>query len=400
MGGDEMIRAIILVVVIVGLAWSLILARRERDPRLTSLSLVYLLLLPFTLLNVFNPRLLDAVRGSGLQGSLISGVGLIVLFFLDRALRERRQSAENANEEGNLLKTLINHLPDHVYMKDTQGRYLMINRSYAKTIGVVAPEEVIGKMAAGFFPKEQAERDDAEEQGVIKSGRSIEDREWSIRDGAGKKRWFLTAKVPLTNPNGKIMGVLVVDRDITGPKQAAESLRESEERFELAVRGTSDAIWDWNIITGQDYWSSRLYELLGYEVGTIEASFATIKSRLHADDTDSALEALRAHLKDRAPYDVEYRLRTKSGEYRWFRSRGQAVWDETNTARRMVGFIQEITERRQLQAALRETQQLLNSTPDPIIIVNDKGNITVVNTQSEKTFGFNRSELLGQPETP
>jgi len=269
-----------------------------------------------------------------------------------------------------------------------------------KTIGVVAPEEVIGKMAAGFFPKEQAERDDAEEQGVIKSGRSIEDREWSIRDGAGKKRWFLTAKVPLTNPNGKIMGVLVVDRDITGPKQAAESLRESEERFELAVRGTSDAIWDWNIITGQDYWSSRLYELLGYEVGTIEASFATIKSRLHADDTDSALEALRAHLKDRAPYDVEYRLRTKSGEYRWFRSRGQAVWDETNTARRMVGFIQEITERRQLQAALRETQQLLNSTPDPIIIVNDKGNITVVNTQSEKTFGFNRSELLGQPETP
>ena len=196
------------------------------------------------------------------------------------------------------------------------------------------------------------------------------------------------------------MGVLVVDRDITGPKQAAESLRESEERFELAVRGTSDAIWDWNIITGQDYWSSRLYELLGYEVGTIEASFATIKSRLHADDTDSALEALRAHLKDRAPYDVEYRLRTKSGEYRWFRSRGQAVWDETNTARRMVGFIQEITERRQLQAALRETQQLLNSTPDPIIIVNDKGNITVVNTQSEKTFGFNRSELLGQPETP
>ena len=75
------------------------------------------------------------------------------MFFLDRALRERRQSAEKLDEERNLLSTLINHLPDHVYVKDAQGRYLAINRSYAKAIGAAAPQEAIGKRDADFFRK-------------------------------------------------------------------------------------------------------------------------------------------------------------------------------------------------------------------------------------------------------
>ena len=231
-----MIRLIILMVLIAGLVWSLILARRERDPRLTSLSLVYLLLLPFTLLNVFNPRLLDAARGSGLQGSLIAGSGLILLFFLDRALRERRQSAEKLDEERNLLSTLINHLPDHVYVKDAQGRYLAINRSYAKAIGAAAPQEAIGKRDADFFPKERAERNHAEEQGVIKSGRSITNREWSIRDGGGKRRWFLTDKVALTDTKRKTAGIVGIDRDITKRKQAEEALREARDNLETRVQ--------------------------------------------------------------------------------------------------------------------------------------------------------------------
>ena len=107
-----------------------------------------------------------------------------------------------------------------------------------------------------------------------------------------------------------------------------------------------------NFITGKNYRSPRLYELLGYEVEEIGASLDAFRSHLHPDDYAYAIEALRVHLEDRVPYDIEYRLRTKSGEYRWFRARGQAVWDETGTAVRMAGSIQDISDRKQAERAL------------------------------------------------
>ena len=198
------------------------------------------------------------------------------------------------------------------------------------------------------------------------------------------------------NQQGRLTGFTSFIADITGQKRVEEALRTSEERFRLAAAGTNEGVWNWNIITGKTYWSPRCYTLMDYEVDEIEATQDTFWALLHPDDKAATLEAVRAHIEDHVPYDIECRLRTKSGKYRWFRSRGQALWDETNTPQRFVGFFEDITEQRQLQAALRETQQLLDSTPDPVIIVNDKGGITFVNAQVGKTFGFDRAELLGK----
>ena len=147
--------------------------------------------------------------------------------------------------------------------------------------------------------------------------------------------------------------------DIVERKRAEESLRKSEERFDLAVKGTNDGIWDLDVATGKNYWSARLYELLGYEDEEISANLDAFQSRLHPDDRAYALKALRDHLQDRLPYDVEYRLRTKSGEYRWFRARGQAIWDETGTPRRMAGSIRDITDRKKAEQALQDSEARL-----------------------------------------
>ena len=147
--------------------------------------------------------------------------------------------------------------------------------------------------------------------------------------------------------------------DIVERKRAEESLRKSEERFDLAVKGTNDGIWDLDVATGKNYWSARLYELLGYEDEEISANLDAFQSRLHPDDRAYALKALRDHLQDRLPYDVEYRLRTKSGEYRWFRARGQAIWDETGTPRRMAGSIRDITDRKKAEQTLQDSEARL-----------------------------------------
>jgi PAS domain S-box-containing protein len=136
-------------------------------------------------------------------------------------------------------------------------------------------------------------------------------------------------------------------------QRAEEALRVSEERFALAVRGSDAGLWDWNIQNHTLYWSPRLKELLGYADDKLDVNFDTFESHLHPDDREHTRAAIEAHLKDRGLYDVEQRLRTKSGEYRWFSARGQALWDEAGNPLRMVGSITDITKRKQAEEHVR-----------------------------------------------
>ena len=139
-------------------------------------------------------------------------------------------------------------------------------------------------------------------------------------------------------------------------KTLAEALRASQERFTLATKGANDGLWDWDIQGKSLYWSPRFKELLGYADDELQIDFETFNSLMHPDDRAPTGAAIDAHLKDRVLYDVEQRLLAKSGEYRWFRARGQAVWDEAGNPIRMVGFSTDITERKQAEA---ERERLL-----------------------------------------
>ena len=142
-------------------------------------------------------------------------------------------------------------------------------------------------------------------------------------------------------------------------KQAEEALRVSEERFTLAVQGSNAGLWDWDILNNSLYWSPRLKELLGYADDELDVDFDTFESLLHPDDREHTGAAIEAYLKDRGLYDMEQRLRTKSGEYRWFRARGQALWDEAGNPLRMIGFTTDITERKRAEGVLKEYSERL-----------------------------------------
>ena len=138
--------------------------------------------------------------------------------------------------------------------------------------------------------------------------------------------------------------------------RAKEALQKSEERFALAARGSSDGVWDWNVLTNDVFISVRFKELLGYEAHEFEDKFAAFESHLHPDDRERVLAAVRDHVERRVRYEVEYRLRTKSGQYRWFVARGQAIWDDTGRATRMAGSITDITEHRLSEGKLKERE--------------------------------------------
>ncbi|WP_417482119.1 PAS domain-containing protein [Maricaulis sp.] len=135
------------------------------------------------------------------------------------------------------------------------------------------------------------------------------------------------------------------------------SLQQAEARFDLAVRGSSAGLWDWDMIGNSVYWSPRCYELLGMDPATHTPQVEDFTDLQHPDEREVMAEAIERHLKDRVPYRIEHRIRHADGHFIWVHSRGQAVWDRAGVPQRMAGSIEDITERKRDSEALLRSEE-------------------------------------------
>jgi PAS domain S-box-containing protein len=146
---------------------------------------------------------------------------------------------------------------------------------------------------------------------------------------------------------------------LTEKKRAEAALRESEERYALAVRGSRDGLWDWNITMGEVYYAPRFKEMLGFEGSTDKAVMETFTDRVHPDDREALTSSLEAHLKERQPFSVECRVRAAGGELRWFSFRGQALWGPDGEPVRMAGSLTDLTDRKRVEEELRDKLEII-----------------------------------------
>ncbi|MGB0917766.1 MAG: sensor histidine kinase [Flavobacteriales bacterium] len=131
--------------------------------------------------------------------------------------------------------------------------------------------------------------------------------------------------------------------------------KESDLRFRLAVKGTTAGVWDWiDVNSNQEWWSPQFYNLLGYSPEELDATLENFEAILHPEDSARTFELVNKHFENRESFVVEYRLKCKTGKYRWFLGSGQATWDVDGKPTRMVGTIVDIHERKTAEAAAKQ----------------------------------------------
>jgi len=157
-----------------------------------------------------------------------------------RDITERKLAEESLARERNLLRTLVDHLPDFIYVKDTQRRFLLANKSLAKLFGVASSEELLGKTVFDFCPPELAQAFDESDQAILRTGEPLINFEDTVFDPTGKTEWVLTTLVPLRDGHGNIVGFVGIDRDITERKQSEKKLEAATKAAEAASRAKSE----------------------------------------------------------------------------------------------------------------------------------------------------------------
>jgi two-component system sensor histidine kinase/response regulator len=173
-------------------------------------------------------------------------------------------------------------------------------------------------------------------------------------------------------------------------------LTESEERFSLAVRGAGAGIWDLDPQTRRGWYSERFKKLLGYNGDDVDEAFTDWTTLTHSNDRKNVEAALQDHLDKRDPFNVVCRLQCKSGEYRWFRLTGQALWGDNGRAYRMAGSLVDITDGKIAQDELHKLSLATEHSPASVVITNRKGTIEYVNATFCEVTGYSAEEAIGQ----
>ncbi len=326
------------------------------------------------------------------------GVPLIRIVISD--ITNRKHAEEALCQSETLHRSIVQTAEEGIWKINAASLTDYVNPKIAEMMGYTA-EEMLGCPIDDFLDEEG--RSLLPDHLARRKRGIAEQFEFKYLRKDGSDLWAFVSTNPITNARGEYTGALAMVTDITERRKVEAALRESADRFRRAIESTREGVWEWNILTNEEFFSPRWCEILGYPADDPELphTYGAWVERIHPDDVAQVRRALSDHLEKGIPYDVEYRHRHRSGEYRWQSSRGTTLRDVSGNPTMMTGCIADITGRKQAEAALRETEELyrlLAENTEDIVGLNDtEGNRLYISPSYFRKTGW-APEDLARPQ--
>jgi len=270
---------------------------------------------------------------------------------VEEALRRSLEDARQLSEELDFQKRALDEAAI-VAITDRRGRITYVNEKFCEISGYTEPE-LLGQdhriVNSGYHPKQFF----SELYATISSGRKWRG-EVRNRAKSGGIYWVDTTIIPIATEGGGIKSYVVIRTDITARKQTEEHLLASQRRFEAAIHGSKDGIWDWDLETEKVYYAPRWLEMLGLSEGDLGDTPEEWVSRIVSDDLARFQDAMHAAITgETEAFECEIRMMHSDGNSRWVLCRGAVYRDEAGTPVRMAGSLAEISDIKAAQEALR-----------------------------------------------
>jgi PAS domain S-box-containing protein len=283
-----------------------------------------------------------------------------------RLFERIQQAARQLEEERNLLRTLIDNLPDYIYLKDKDSGFIMSNVAHLRFLGAAAQDEVVGKMDEDILSPEAAAQYYAEEQEIIRTGRPIVDKEELVIDRVtGEKMWTLTTKVPVRDARGEIVGLVGITRDITAHKQSEDALAYEKYLLQTLMDTSPDHIYFKDI----DSHFIRINRAQAERFNLSDPAQAlgkTDKDFFSEEHSRQALADEQKVIQSGQPLvAIEEKETWPDGQETWVSSTKVPLRDSAGQIIGTFGISRDITERKQAQEVFaRQAQELARSNAE------------------------------------
>jgi len=310
-----------------------------------------------------------------------------------------RKQAEDALRASKLIiEGIINAIPVRVFWKDKNLVYLGCNAAFARDKGFTDPKDVIGKDDYQMARRDQAELYRGDDRQVIESGSSKFFIEEPQTTPEGNIITLLTSKVPLRSSKGEVIGVIGTYMDITERKQAEEALRRDEALLLQTGKMAKVGGWELDLPSMKLLWSLETYHI--HEVDPSFQPDLESAINFYAPEARPIInEAVRKASEEGTPYDLELPFITAKGRHIWVRAIGQPEFRDGKCVR-LFGAFQDITERKQVEVALRQAEEKYRSIFESAVVgiyqTTPEGHYLMANPTLARTFGYESPEALLQ----
>jgi diguanylate cyclase (GGDEF)-like protein/PAS domain S-box-containing protein len=332
-----------------------------------------------------------------ITAAVVTQVSGVISHTLDRAEGERQRAVEALAQERNLLRTLIDNLPDQISVKDTEGHFILNNQSDARIRGAM-PAALLGKTDLAIYPVDLATRYAAQDQAVIQSGKAIVDHEEYSVTPSGTEHWALITKVPLRDRDGRISGVLGIKREITERKQAEAALKQSEERYRDLFENATDLIQSVTPDGRFLYVNPAWRDMLGYDEE--EISRLSLFEIIHPDYRARCVDLFQQLLAGVEMDRIETAFVSKEGRKLSVEGRVSCKFNRGYPIATR-GIFRDVTERQKMEAALRISEakyrSLYEAVDAGVIFHSPYGKVLEMNARAREILGVETGPEPGKP---